>query len=257
VTIVIVGKEMLSKIKDDLKRYYYDPKLRGMDVDARFKEAAAKIDEARSLGQIMGIIATVLGELNDSHTYFIPPLFALEVDYGWAMQIVGERCFVSFVDKGGDAEAKGVKPGDEILEAGGYSIDRSNLSKFRYLYNNLRPQRSIRVVLRTPNGEQRQLELLAKQTERKNKRLTYYEQESLAKKADREAELRHSRFKSFGDQLLIWQIPDFDLTESEVDEAMEKVRKHKALILDLRGNGGGFVSTETRIKYHHIRPHHA
>jgi hypothetical protein len=66
---------------------------------------------------------------------------------------------------------------------------------------------------------------LAKQTERKNKRLTYYEQEALAKEADREAELRHSRFKSFGDQLLIWQIPDFDLTESEVDEAMEKVRK--------------------------------
>jgi predicted metalloprotease with PDZ domain len=124
--------------------------FRGMDVDARFKEAAAKVDEARSLGQIMGIIATVLGELNDSHTYFIPPLFALEVDYGWAMQIVGERCFVSFVDKGGDAEAKGVKPGDEILEAGGYTIDRSNLWKFRYLYNNLRPQRSIRVVLRSP-----------------------------------------------------------------------------------------------------------
>ena len=92
------------------------------------------------------------------------------------------------VDKGSDAEAKGVKPGDEILEAGGYTIDRSNLWKFRYLYNNLRPQRNIRVVLRSPTGEQRQLELLAKQTERKNKRLTYYEQEALAKKADREAE---------------------------------------------------------------------
>ncbi len=85
------GKEMLSKIKDDLKCYYYDPKLRGMDVDARFKEAAAKIDEARSLGQLMGIIATVLGELNDSHTYFIPPLFALEVDYGWAMQMLTKQ----------------------------------------------------------------------------------------------------------------------------------------------------------------------
>jgi len=29
---------------------------------------------------------------------------------------------------------------------------------------------------------------VAKQTERKNKRLTYYEEEALAKKADREAE---------------------------------------------------------------------
>ena len=128
------GKEMLSKIKDDLKRYYYDPKLRGMDVDARFKEAAAKIDEARSLGQIMGIIATVLGELNDSHTYFIPPLFALEVDYGWTM-------------------------------------------------------------------------------------LTYYEQEALAKKADREAELRHSRFKSFGDQLLSYAVSLFGVTLDPVEAA--------------------------------------
>jgi hypothetical protein len=66
-------KSMLKKIKDDLKRDYYDPKFRGMNVDVRFKEAAAKIDEAHSLGQIMGIIPTVLGELDDSHTFFVPP----------------------------------------------------------------------------------------------------------------------------------------------------------------------------------------
>ena len=241
------GKIMLTKIKEELKRNYYDPKFRGMDLDARFKEAAAKIDVASSLGQIMGIVATVLVDLNDSHTFFIPPERSLETDYGWTMQIIGGRCFVSYVAKGSDAEAKGVKPGDEILEAGGYTLDRSNIWKFQYLYNNLRPKLSVRVVLRSPNGEERQLELLAKQTARKNKVLTYYEQEALIKKAQRETELLHNRFKSFGDQLVIWQMVEFDYTESEVDEAMEKVRKHKALILDLRGNHGGFVSTETRM----------
>jgi len=241
------GKSMLRKIKDELKRNYYDPKFHGMDVDARFKEAEAKIDEARSLGQIMGIIATVLGELDDSHTYFIPPARALQTDYGWTMLSIGERCFVSFVAKGSDAETKGVKPGDEILEAGGYTLGRSNLWSFEYLYKGLRPQPSIRVVLRTPNGEQRHLELFAKQTERKNKYLTYYEEEALAKKAEQETELRHNRFKSFGDQLLIWQMPKFDLMESEIDEAVANVRKHKALILDLRGNGGGWESTLTRM----------
>jgi C-terminal processing protease CtpA/Prc len=241
------GKSMLRKIKDELKRSYYDPKFRGMDVDARFKEAEAKIDEARSLGQIMGIIATVLGELDDSHTYFIPPARVLKTDYGWTMMIIGERCFVSFVAKGSDAEAKGVKPGDEILEAGGYTLGRANLWRFEYLYNGLRPQPTIRVVLRSPNGEQRQLELLAKQTERINKYLTYDEQDAFAKKAERETELRHNRFKSFGDQLLIWQMAEFDFTESEVDEAMGKARKYKALILDLRGNGGGWLSTSTRM----------
>lgn len=241
------GKSMLKKIKDDLKRDYYDPKFRGMNVDARFKEAAAKIDEAHSLGQIMGIIATVLGELDDSHTFFVPPARALQTDYGWTMMTIGERCFVSSVTKGSDAEAKGVKPGDEVLEADGYILGRPNLWRFEYLYNALRPQPSIHVVLRTPKGEQRQLELSAKQTERTNKYLTYWEEKALVKKAEREVELIHNRFKSFGDQLLIWKIKRFDFTESEVDDVMEKVRKHKALILDLRDNPGGRVSNETQL----------
>jgi len=40
---------------------------------------------------------------------------------------------------------------------------------------------------------------------------------------------------------------DFDLTDSEIDDVMSKARKHKALILDLRGNGGGWISTVTRL----------
>ena len=35
----------------------------------------------------------------------------------FTMQIVGDRRFVSTVDKGSDAETKGVKAGDEVLEA--------------------------------------------------------------------------------------------------------------------------------------------
>ncbi len=55
------------------------------------------------------------------------------------MQIIGDRCYVSSVDKGSDAEAKGVKPGDEVLEAGGYKLERSNLWKFQYLYWRVTP----------------------------------------------------------------------------------------------------------------------
>ncbi|HEU4767615.1 MAG TPA: hypothetical protein VFS77_09575, partial [Pyrinomonadaceae bacterium] len=156
------GQIMLKRIKDKLKNNYYDPKFHGMDLDARFKTAEEKIKTATSVGQIFGIIAQVLVELNDSHTFFLPPSRAYTNEYGWTMQIVGNRCFVSTVDKGSDAETKGVKPGDEVLEAGGYRIDRTNLWKFQYLYNALRPQPFIAVVLRSPNGEERRLDLLAK-----------------------------------------------------------------------------------------------
>jgi C-terminal processing protease CtpA/Prc len=129
------GQVMLRRIKDKLKNNYYDPKFRGMDLDARFKTAEEKIKTATSVGQIFGIIAQVLIDLDDSHTFFMPPSRAYSNEYGWTMQIIGNRCFVSTVDKGSDAESKGVKPGDEVLEAGGRQLDRTNLWKFQYLYN--------------------------------------------------------------------------------------------------------------------------
>ena len=156
------GQVMLSAIKDSLKKNYYDPNFRGMDVDARFKTAEDKLKQANSLGQVMTIIAQALMDLDDSHTFFVPPGRQNRTKYGWNMQIIGDRCFVNWVEKGSDAEAKGVKPGDEVLQAGGYQIDRSNLWKFLYLYNSLRPQPGIRVTLRSPSGEQRQLDLMAK-----------------------------------------------------------------------------------------------
>ena len=74
------GQSMLLRIKDELKKNYYDPSFRGMDVEARFATASAKIKDAASVGQILGIIAQVLIELDDSHTFFLPPQHQTRVD---------------------------------------------------------------------------------------------------------------------------------------------------------------------------------
>ena len=243
------GQTMLSTIKDKLKKNYYDPNFRGMDIDTRFKAASDKIKEATSVGQIFGTIAQVLVELDDSHTFFSPPSRSVDTDYGWTMQMIGDRCFVTTVDKESDAEAKGVKPGDEVVEAGGYKIDRSTLWKFEYLYNTLRPQPGIRVILRSPNAEPRQVDIAAKQ--KQGKRIVnltdYTEYMNLVRRAQTEERLGRDRLVSFGDQLLIWKMNEFDLADSQIDDVMSKAKKHKALILDLRGNGGGWVTTITRL----------
>jgi len=243
------GQTMLSRIKDQLRKNYYDANFRGMDVETRFKTASEKIKTAQSVGQIFGTIAQVLMELNDSHTFFLPPGRTIETDYGWTMMMIGDRCYVSSVDKGSDAEAKGVKPGDEVLEAGGYTLDRSNLWKFQYLYNALRPQPGIHVTLRSSKGEPRRLDLLAKQKEGKRvvDLTNQHEWLNLVRKSEREADMNRDRFMSFGEQLLIWKMNEFDLTDSQIDDVMSRVKKHKALILDLRGNAGGWVSTITRL----------
>jgi len=242
------GRTMLKRIKEDLKKNYYDPKFHGVDIEAAFKAADEKLKHAQSVGQVFGIIAQVLAELDDSHTVFLPPERAGRTEYGWTMQVIGDRCFVSSVDEDSDAAAKGVKPGDEVLEADGFILGRPNLWKFQYMYNALRPQPGIRVVLRRPNGEQRQLDLKAKQIEGKRYTdLDYNEWMRRVVRGELEEKQRRDRFKSFGDQLLIWKMNDFDLEEVQVDGAMDRARKHKALILDLRGNGGGWVLTIKRI----------
>lgn len=76
------AQEMLRRIKEELKKNYYDPKFRGMDLDARFKTADEKIKTAASLGQMVGIIAQVLIELDDSHTLFVPPSRSYTTEYG-------------------------------------------------------------------------------------------------------------------------------------------------------------------------------
>ena len=83
------GQIMLMRIKDQLKKNYYDPEFRGMDLDARFQTASQKIKDAKSVGQIFGTIAQVLIELEDSHTFFMPPGRSNKTDYGWDMQVIG------------------------------------------------------------------------------------------------------------------------------------------------------------------------
>ena len=80
------GHFMLRKIKDAIKKDYYDPTFHGVNLDERFKAADEKINQATSNGQVFGIIAQAVRSLNDSHTSFSPPPRALRVSYDWQIQ---------------------------------------------------------------------------------------------------------------------------------------------------------------------------
>src|SRR5262245_38847261 len=143
---------MLRTVKDDLKKNYYDTNFHGMDVEARFSAADAKIKEAESVGQLFGTIAEALVDLNDSHTYFLPPRRASRTEYGWQMQAFGDKIFVSAVKPGSDAEMKGLKTGDQVLSVNGFEPSRDQLWKMIYLFYTLRPHPGLRLVLRRPDG---------------------------------------------------------------------------------------------------------
>lgn len=246
------GRVMLNIVKSDIKKNYYDPNFRGMDLDARFKAAEEKMKQATSIGQILGIIAQVLVELEDSHTFFLPPQRVTRTDYGWQMQMVGDRCFVTAIKPKSDAEAKGLKIGDEVLTVDGFGPTRDNLWKMKYVYYTLKPRGGMSLVIKKPGGQESQVDVLAKvQSGKQLTDLTSGEDIwQLLREAENESRLNRHRYYEIGDDVLIWKMPQFDLSEAEVDDLMSKVRKRKNLILDLRGNGGGSVLTLQRLVSH-------
>ena len=243
------GRTMLSAIKSDLEKNYFDPTFKGLDVQALFKQADEMIKGAQSNGQIFGIIANVLIQLNDSHTYFMPPGRVTRVEYGWEMQAVGDKCYVVALKPGSDAAAKGLKEGDEILALDGMRPTRQDLWKLNYLFKTLRPVPGLRVVAQSPGGQPRELEIMAKLSE--GKRVTdltdYNEYMRLVIQEERDARLFRHRYYEVGEEVFIWKMPQFDLPKEKVDDMAGKFRKFKAVILDLRGNGGGAEETLLRL----------
>jgi len=241
------AQAMLKVVADEVHKHYYDAKMRGIDWDAKVAEAKQKIEKTNSMNMALSEIAVVLASLNDSHTFFLPPQHSNRFDYGWQYQMVGQHCFVTQVRPKSDAEAKGLKPGDEIMTLDGYRPDRDNLWKMQYTFSVLRPQPGFRLGLQDPAGNQRQVDVLTQV--REGKRITDLTAGAgsdiwnVVREGENSEHLMRARYAERGDQLIVLKVPEFMFSATEVDAMIDKVRKYPALIVDLRGNPGGSVET--------------
>ncbi len=242
------AQDMLKIIAGEVRKHYYDPKFQGVDWDAKVAEAKQKIEKTTSMNMAMSHIAAALDTLNDSHTFFLPPQHAYRHEYGVKYQIVGNRCFVTRVRPKSDAEAKGVKAGDEILLLNSYNVNREDLWKVQFVFSILRPQPVLQLGLQDPLGAQRQVEIAAKI--REGKKLTDLTWESggvnifdLVREGETDRHLMRARTREYGDELMILKIPEFNFSAAEIADMIGRARKFQSLIVDLRGNPGGAVET--------------
>lgn len=240
------GREILETVKKDIVKNYYEQSFNGKNMDAIFKTAEERINQATTSGQILGIVAQTLMLFDDSHTFFIPPPPADNVQHGWEMQLIGDKCYVVAVKPGSDAEAKGLKPGDEILVVGGFTPMRKNLSNLLVF---LKSAKSMKVLVKKSDGLTQSLEIDAKVRPGK----PILDLRSPNPGADIAALIRQSENNRYlhhvyseNDDVIIWKMPFF-IGESAVDELMQKAQKRQTLILDLRGNGGGYESILQRM----------
>jgi carboxyl-terminal processing protease len=233
------AEDIVDQVADDVAKHYYDPKLHGIDWKAQLVETKKKIENATSSNLAFANIAAMLDSLNDSHTFFIPPRRSFSLDYGWRIQAIGERCFVTHVRPQTDAATK-VHLGDEVLGVNDYKTTRANIHRISYVLGVLRPQSKIELTVRSETGETRQFETIPKVFPGQLISLTLGDLRMI-----REIEHKRDRPRiiSLNDDVLVARIPLFWFGKDEVDKLVGEAHKHKSVILDLRGNPGGAIES--------------
>jgi len=226
---------MLRQIKEDLTKNYYDPTFHGIDVDKLFAEAAERLKTAQSAGEASAILADTLLRLDDSHTKFYPPERLTRVDYGWTAMMVGTQPFVKWVKKGSDAEKKGLAIGDRILAWNRFGPTRANLWQIQYVYRHVRPQELQRVIVEKPDGTQKTIDIESKLENRPGGDIS-----QLYREIEDNYRTPFHYEKAEGDTLVV-AMSSFGEPD-EVARFMKKARGYKNLVLDLRGNGGGYIT---------------
>src|SRR5262249_27617090 len=157
------------------------------------------------------------------------------------MQAIGPRCYVTAVQEGSDAQTKGLKRGDLVVSINDRELFRDDLWAINYAHRVLAPRPILPMVVQSPGEEARRIELAATIRARKVIRRSDspFDLGDQIREFEDEAYLARHRFQEIDQSLLIWKMPEFNLTSDDVRNLMSRIRKVHALVIDLRGNGGG------------------
>jgi C-terminal processing protease CtpA/Prc len=158
------------------------------------------------------------------------------VDYGFSWQMIGHKCYVTNVEAGSDAEAKGLKVGDVITGFENYSPTRENVWLMTYVWYRLDPRLGLKVFVEVPGGGEREISIDSKLTDTN---------EVLRNRPSTPP--KPYRCEELSAEVIACKLYTFSTDPPMIDEMMKQVRKSKKLILDLRGNGGGHVATELHL----------
>lgn len=220
---------MLKTVKNEIKKNFYDPVFRGVDIESRFKDADAKIEQAKSLGELNAILIQFSMQFDEPNTFFAPSSAYSITDYGWDWIMAGDKCFVTVVKSGSDAEAKGLRVGDQVLSIEGYKPTRETSWKIKYGFFIAVPHPKLTVQIQRAGNQPRWLEI---QSQRLITTRIASEQEFYDKANKLIEELKSQKIEVTPD-LMIWKL--FSLsTEERIGDTLRKAKKYNSLIIDLR-----------------------
>ncbi len=238
-------KDILKNVKSAIKKNYYDSTYHGIDIDTRFEKAEQRMKEVKSTGEAFGVIAQVVIDFDDSHLQFYPPSTGVLVEYGWRMRMIGDKCYIVNVRPGSDAEKKGVKIGDQLLMIDGFSVNRKDLWKMSYYYNAISKRMGVKLTLVSPGASTAHEVEVKSEIKRQPQKVAFT---SFFRLFDDFSDERNDyvRYVSSG-PIVAFKFPSFEIDPKAFDSVLEKPKKAGVVIMDLRGNPGGYVVTLERL----------
>lgn len=237
------ARGMLGIARDEVVKEFYDPARVGPEFLGRCRAAYEALATAQSNDAALMLIAQPFLDIGDSHTRFLPPTRRDRVQHHWKFHAVGPDIFVSEVDRGSNAEKEGLKVGDKLVSIDGIGPTRANRHLLQYLLYSLAPRTGMRVVAQSPGQPPRTLDVRGEiragtgLREFRNDR----DRTELELEYENEDARRQSRLVELPDGVLVWKLRQFD--PEKIASGLHKVSSAKTVILDLRGNPGGYVQS--------------
>lgn len=192
-------------------------------------------------------IFSVLDQLHDSHTIFIPPYRTQYAVFGLDVKMYGDEARVSKVKPKSAAERAGLAPGDRVLLLNGTVPTRKNLDLLLLYYRVLRPVGIFQLDVQRDGAPKRTVRIngeihVRPQVAVTNSMESIYEEIREERDAEDEAQKNPFRY-SMHDGIGYVGIPQFSADGPFLRELMKNVDRSRAIIVDLRGNPGGALES--------------
>lgn len=243
---IAASRRYLADLHADVKRGYYDKDLRGLNLDSLRAVAERELAAAKSDQERFRAIGRFLEPFEDSHTYFMAPRRIGLSDYHFRIRFIGDKPYVVGVDPASAADTAGVRLGDEVLTFDGQPLTRDTHYRVVSDFLGSHPIRPLRLKLKDRNNAHADVTVYSDTMEihrtggsRFRKMLAMYRDSS-------EFATSHVQ-ATVADSIFVWRLPQFTHADKGIGKVIERARKHSAVILDLRGNGGGSIKTLTNL----------